>query len=55
MGLTVRASVDNLLNARHLEYREIYAGRRNVTSIVQTQNADQLIGPIFSLRVRGNF
>jgi outer membrane cobalamin receptor len=55
MGLTVRATVDNLLNARHLLYREIYAGRRNVTSIVETQDADQLIGPIFSLRVRGNF
>jgi hypothetical protein len=55
MGMTVRGTVSNLLNARHRLYREIYSGRRNVSDIVQIQNNNQLIGPIFTLSVRGNF
>jgi hypothetical protein len=55
LGMTVRANVGNLLNARHRLYREIYAGRRNVSDIVQIQDNNQLIGPIFELSVRGNF
>ncbi|HEY0164830.1 MAG TPA: TonB-dependent receptor, partial [Sphingomicrobium sp.] len=54
-GMTVRASLSNLLNARHRLDRLIYAGRRNVTDVVQIQENNQLIGPIFSLSVRGNF
>jgi hypothetical protein len=55
MGMTVRGTVSNLLNARHRLYREIYAGRRNVTGITEIQDNNQLIGPIFTLSVRGNF
>ena len=55
MGMTVRARVSNLLNARHRLYREIYLGRRNVTGIDQIEDNNQLIGPIFSLSARGNF
>jgi hypothetical protein len=55
MGMTVRASVGNLLNARHRQDREIYFGRRNVTGIKQIEDNNQLIGPVFELSVRGNF
>ena len=55
MGMTVRWSVTNLLNARHRHERFVYAGRRNVSPLSFRQNHDQLIGPIFSMSVRGNF
>ena len=54
MGLTVRATVGNLLNARHRTERVVFVGRRN-DPIDFYQSHDQLIGPIFSLQVRGNF
>ncbi len=54
-GLTVRAAVDNILNARSRRYREVYTGLRGVTPISFIEDRDRLIGPIFSLSVRGNF
>lgn len=54
-GLTVRASVTNLLNARHRQERFVYGGRRNVSPLQFRQSHDQLIGPIFSFSVRGEF
>ena len=54
-GLTVRATVINLLNARHLVDRTVYTGRRNVSPVDFRQTADQLIGPIFRLSVKGTF
>ncbi len=55
MGLTVRASVGNVLNARHRFDRIVFAGRRTESPIAFIEDHDQLIGPIFSFSVRGNF
>ena len=55
MGLTVRAQVANLLNARHRLDRYVYAGRRTEAPFAFRQDADQLIGPIFQFLVRGSF
>ncbi|MBA3525509.1 MAG: TonB-dependent receptor [Sphingomonas sp.] len=55
MGLTVRASVNNVLNARHRFDRVVYQGRRDEAPIAFFQEANQLIGPIFNLSVRGTF
>ncbi|MDQ3247549.1 MAG: hypothetical protein M3Q52_11820 [Pseudomonadota bacterium] len=55
MGLTVRASVSNLLNARHRQTSTVYQGYRDRTGVDYLQDNNQLIGPIFSLRVRGSF
>ena len=54
-GLTVRATAGNIFNARHLFKRTVFAGRRNVSPVSFVEDYDQLIGPIFSLLVRGNF
>ena len=54
-GLTVRADAGNLLNARHYFERAVYTGRRTVSPVDFFQRHDQLIGPIFSFSVRGNF
>jgi len=54
-GLTVRADAANLLNARSRRYREVYTGLRGATPIAFIEDRDRLIGPIFSLSVRGNF
>lgn len=55
MGLTVRGSVSNILNARHRLTRTVYDGFRDRTDVDFLQDNDQLIGPIFTLRVRGSF
>ena len=55
MGLTVRAQVHNVLNARHRVERVIYTGFRDTAPISFTQSQDQLIGPIFSFMVKGSF
>jgi hypothetical protein len=54
-GLTVRASAANLLNARSRWDRTVYTGRRNSAPIDFVENRNRLIGPIFSLSVRGTF
>lgn len=55
LGLTVRASAGNLLNARSRWDRVVYRGRRNITPIDFVESRNRLIGPIFSLSVRGTF
>ena len=55
MGLTVRAAVGNVLNARHRFDRVVYDGRRDTDPVLFTQRQNQLIGPIFSFMVKGNF
>ena len=55
MGLVVRAQVSNILNARHRQTRTVYEGYRDRTPISFLQDNNQLIGPIFSLRVTGTF
>ena len=54
-GLTVRASAGNLLNARSRWDRIVYSGRRNSAPIDYIENRNRLIGPVFSLSVRGTF
>ena len=54
-GLTVRGTVGNIFNARHLFKRTVYTDRRNVSPVNFVEDHDQLIGPIFALLVRGNF
>jgi hypothetical protein len=55
LGLTVRADAGNLLNARSRRDRTVYSGLRGVTPISFIEDRNRLIGPIFSLSVRGNF
>ena len=54
-GLTIRADVGNVLNARSRRERTVWTGLRGVTPIAFTESRDRLIGPIFTLSVRGNF
>lgn len=54
-GLTVRFDAGNLLNARSRRERTIYTGLRGASPIASIESRDRLIGPIFSLSVRGNF
>ena len=55
MGLTVRAEISNLLNARSRRDRTFYSGLRGVSPIQFVEDRDRLIGPIFSFSVRGSF
>ena len=54
-GLTVRAEVGNILNARSRRERTTYAGLRGVNPIIFQESRDRLIGPIFAFSVRGEF
>lgn len=55
LGLTVRATAGNLLNARSRLDRTVFAGRRNIAPIDFVESRNRLIGPIFSFSVRGTF
>ena len=55
LGLKVRISVDNILNGRHLFYRHVYEGYRDRTPLAFYQRANQLIGPLFRISVKGTF
>ncbi|MEZ5500518.1 MAG: TonB-dependent receptor plug domain-containing protein [Steroidobacteraceae bacterium] len=54
-GLTVRAMVDNLLGARSRRYRVVYSDLRGLSPVDFVEDRNRLIGPIFSLSVRGTF
>jgi hypothetical protein len=54
-GMTVQATVGNVFNARHRRQRTVYEDWRNTSPVAFYQEANQLIGPIFSLRVKGTF
>lgn len=54
LGLTLRASASNLLNGRNRFDRTVWDGRRNSAPVLFTEHRDRLIGPIFSLLLRGN-
>lgn len=53
-GLTIRATISNLLAARSMWDRTVYVGRRT-GPISFIERRDRLIGPIFSFQVRGKF
>jgi outer membrane receptor for ferrienterochelin and colicins len=55
MGLTVQASVSNILNARSRWERDVYSGFRDSNPLLFHERRNRLIGPIFSFSVRGNF
>lgn len=55
LGTTVRLSVDNVLNGRHLEYRTLWSGWRDRTGIISIERHDQMVGPIFTFSIKGNF
>ncbi len=54
-GLTVRASVDNLLGTNESFSRTFFDGRRNATNsnILFTEDRDRFYGPIFTLTISG--
>ncbi|WP_374524395.1 TonB-dependent receptor plug domain-containing protein [Sphingopyxis sp.] len=55
MGLTVRASINNIFNARSKRDRTVYQGVRGASEIAFVEERDRLIGPIFGFSVRGKF
>jgi hypothetical protein len=54
LGLTVRATAGNLLDARSTWDRLVFAGRRD-GPVDFIERRDRLIGPIFSFQIRGRF
>ena len=54
-GLTVRASVDNLLGTNESFVRTFFDGRRNAenSNILFTEDRDRFYGPIFTLTISG--
>jgi hypothetical protein len=55
MGLVVRVGVSNILNARHRLVSTVYTGYRDTHGVSYSQDRNQLIGPIFTLNVKGTF
>lgn len=55
LGLTVRASIRNIANARSKRDRVGYTGVRGESPVSFVEERDRLIGPIFSFSVRGTF
>ena len=55
LGLTVRASVDNLLDTNESFSRTFFDGRRNATNsnLLFTEDRDRPYGPIFTLTISG--
>jgi hypothetical protein len=54
-GLTVRATVGNVLNARHRWTRFVYEDWRDTSPVDFIQKNNQLIGPVFAFKVTGTF
>jgi outer membrane receptor for ferrienterochelin and colicins len=55
LGTTVRFTVDNVFNGRHLEFRQVFTGFRDRRPIAFIERHDEFVGPIFTLSVKGNF
>ena len=53
-GLTVRAEVWNIANARSRRERTVYEGLRGSSQVASFEDRDRLIGPIFAFSVKGN-
>jgi hypothetical protein len=54
-GMTATLSVDNVFNGRHLEHRVVYTGWRDRAPIDFVELHNELVGPIFSLSLKGSF
>jgi len=54
-GLTVRASVDNLLDTNESFSRTFFDGRRNSTNsnVLFTEDRDRFYGPVFTISITG--
>ena len=55
LGMTARVSVDNIFNGRHTEDRTVWEGYRDRTRVDFFERHDELVGPIFSLSLKGTF
>lgn len=55
LGTTVRLAIDNVFNGRHLEYRTVWDGWRSRAPVAFIERHNELVGPIFSFSVKGNF
>ena len=55
LGTTVRFTVDNVFNGRHLLDRTVWNGFRDRSPIDFIEKHNQLVGPIFTLSIKGNF
>lgn len=54
MGLTVRAQIINIANARSRRDRTVYEGLRGDSPVAFTEDRNRLIGPVFAFSVKGN-
>jgi outer membrane receptor for ferrienterochelin and colicins len=54
-GISVRATVVNLLGARSMWDRTVYTGRRTGGSVAFVEQRDRMIGPVFSFSIGGKF
>lgn len=55
MGLTVRAQISNIVNARSKRDRTVYTDVRGESPVAFVEKRNRLIGPIFVFSVRGKF
>lgn len=55
LGTTVRLSADNLIESKHRVWRTVWEGYRDRTPVSFFQKQNQLVGPIFSLSIKGTF
>jgi len=55
LGTTVRLSVDNIVESRHRVWRTVFDGFRDRSPLLFFQKQNQLVGPIFTLSIKGNF
>jgi hypothetical protein len=55
MGLTVRFSVDNGPEGWHLFDRVVYSGFRDRAPIAFIERHHDLVGPLFTLSIKGTF
>jgi hypothetical protein len=55
MGLTVRFTVDNVPEGWHYFDRTVYAGFRDVAPVAFYERHHDLVGPLFTLSIKGTF
>jgi len=55
LGMSATFNVDNIFNGRHLEHRVVYTGWRDRAPIDFVEIHNELVGPIFSLSLKGSF